>query len=61
MLLDKAVSEYNKLLQRYNDLVHKQASDRQLMHSQGLLLQSKDDAMRAMNQRVVELEKKVSA
>jgi hypothetical protein len=49
LLLDKAVSEYNKLLQQYNDLLQKQAADRQLMHSQALLLQSKDDAMRALN------------
>jgi DNA repair exonuclease SbcCD ATPase subunit len=30
------------------------------MHSQALLLQSKDDAMRALNQRVVELEKRAT-
>jgi seryl-tRNA synthetase len=61
LLIEKAVSEYNKLLARYNDLLQKQAADRQLMHSQALLLQSKDDAMRALNSRVVELEKKVQS
>ncbi len=60
-MIEKAVSEYNKLLTRYNELLSKQAADRQLMHSQGLLIQSKDDAMRALNQRAVELEKRVAA
>ncbi len=31
------------------------------MHSQTLLLQSKDEAMRALNQRVIELERKLHA
>ena len=30
------------------------------MHSQSLLIQSKDDAMRALNQRAIDLEKKVA-
>ncbi len=30
------------------------------MHSHSLLIQSKDDAMRALNQRAVDLEKKVA-
>lgn len=58
LLLDKAVNEYNKLLSRYNDLLQKQAAERQMMQSQALLLASKDEAMRALNGRVLELEKK---
>ena len=31
LLLDKAVTEYNKLLARYNDLLQRQQSERQLI------------------------------
>lgn len=59
MLLDKAVNEYNKLLARYNELQAKQANDHQLLQSQSLLLHSKDEAMRAQNGKIAELERKL--